>query len=139
MADPAGLAFLGELVEAAGDIGRGLLGLLGLGEDLAVEGAGDRHLLDHAPVVAPVEAVEDMDDGPRLLDDLGKVGAGAVVAGGEMEDGVLDAGGDEVILERALVLEVELGGAALQLVERRLGDEDVPALDQRRASGGRRR
>ena len=49
-----------------------------------------------------------------------------------MEDGVLDAGGDEVILERALVLEVELGRAALQLVERRLGDEDVAALDQRR-------
>jgi hypothetical protein len=39
---------------------------------------------------------------------------------------------DEVVLERALVLQVALALAALHLVERRLGDVEVAALDQLR-------
>ena len=46
MPGPAALAFLGKPVEAPGDIGRGTLRLLGLGQDALVERAGDRHLLD---------------------------------------------------------------------------------------------
>ena len=56
--------------------------------------------------------------------------AGAVVAAGELQHRLLEPGRDQIVLERALVLEVGLGRAALHLVERRLGDEEVAALDQ---------
>ena len=48
------------------------------------------------------------------------------------QDGVLEAGVDQVVLERALVLEVGLRLAARDLVERRLGDVEVALLDQLR-------
>src|SRR4029453_488040 len=37
---------------------------------------------------------------------------------------------DEIVLEARLVLQVLLRAAALHAIERRLGDEEVPALDQ---------
>ena len=74
----------------------------------------------------------DTDDGAGLADGLDEVGAGPGLAVGDVEHRVVEAGGDQVILQRPLVLEVELGRAALDLVERRLGDEDVAALDQLR-------
>ena len=46
------------------------------------------------------------------------------------EQRVIDAALDQVVLERAFVLEILLGRAALDLVERRLGDVDVAAIDQ---------
>ena len=49
-----------------------------------------------------------------------------------MNTAVLQPGGDQVILQRALVLEVLLGLAAVDLVERRLRDEEVAAIDQLR-------
>ena len=63
---------------------------------------------------------------------VGEIGAGALLVAGEAEHRVLEALADQVVLERALVLQIQLGRAALHLVERRLGDEDVAALDQLR-------
>ena len=73
-----------------------------------------------------------MHDVARLVDDGAQIGAGALLARGEAQHAVLEAGVDQVVLERPLVLEVLLGLAALDLVERRLGDVDVAALDQLR-------
>ncbi len=61
---------------------------------------------------------------------LAQIGAGALVAGGEAEHRVLEPGGDQIVLERALVLEILLGLAARHLVERRLRDVEMAALDQ---------
>ena len=49
-----------------------------------------------------------------------------------MQHRVLEAGGDQVILQRALVLEILLGLAAGDFVERRLGDVEMAAVDQLR-------
>jgi hypothetical protein len=58
---------------------------------------------------------------------LEQVGAGAFLAGAELEHRLLDAAGNEIVLQRALVLEILLGLAARHLVERRLGDEEMAA------------
>ena len=79
-----------------------------------------------------MQAVEDLADLPRLVDDGAKIGAGELLAGGERQHRLLEAALDQIILERPLVLQVLLGLAALDLVERRLGDEEVAALDQLR-------
>ncbi len=65
--------------------------------------------------------------------------AGALLAAGEPQHRFFKAGVDQKILERALVLEVLLGFAARDLVERRLCDEEMAAVDDLAASGGRRR
>ena len=52
------------------------------------------------------------------------------VAGGQLEHAVVEAGRDQIILQRALVLQVLLGLAARHLVERRLRDIEVAAVDQ---------
>ena len=58
-----------------------------------------------------------------------QVGAGALLAGREPQHGILEPGVDQIILQRALVLEVLLGLAARHLVERRLRDEEMAAVD----------
>src|SRR5262249_46215984 len=100
MAHPPRLALLGKLVEAPGHIGSRCLGLLRLGQDRLVESARDRHLLDDGAIVAAVDSVQYMDDGTGVLDERGKVGAGALFAVGDAEHRVLYSGRDEVILER---------------------------------------
>ena len=50
--------------------------------------------------------------GARLLDQLAQILAGALLAGGKPQHRILDAGGDQKILQRALVLEILLGLAA---------------------------
>ena len=56
----------------------------------------------------------------------------ALLARAGDEHGLLEAGLDQIVLERALVLEVGLRLAARHLVERRLGDVDVALLHQLR-------
>ena len=73
---------------------------------------------------------EHVADDARLLDQIVQVDAGALLAGGEPEHRILQAGGDQVILERALVLEILLGLAAGDFVERRLRDVEMAAVDQ---------
>ena len=80
---------------------------------VGVEHAGDRRLLDHLAVVAAVQAVEHVADRARLLDQRR---AGRAPARSspecEREHRVLEAGVDQIVLERALVLEILLGLAA---------------------------
>ncbi len=71
-----------------------------------------------------------MAHGARLFDDRAKVGAGALLAAREPQHGGLKTVADEIILAGALVLQILLGTAALDFVERRLRDIKMPALDQ---------
>ena len=92
--------------------------------------AGDRRLFHHAAIVTRMQAAEQMADDTRLLDERPQVGPGALFARRQPQHGPLEPVADEVVFAGPLVLEVLLGGAALHLVERRLGDEDVAAVDQ---------
>ncbi|GJE72869.1 hypothetical protein CHKEEEPN_4430 [Methylorubrum podarium] len=96
------------------------------------EGPGQNRLLHHRAVVARVEPEQDAAEGARLLDQRLELGAAELGAGGEPQHGTLDALVDQVVLQRPLVLEVEGAPAALGFVERRLGDVEVPALDDLR-------
>ena len=69
---------------------------------------------------------------PRGLHDVAQVGAGARGAAAGDEHGILEPFADEIVVERRLILQVALLASALHLVERRLGDEEVAALDQLR-------
>ncbi len=69
-------------------------------------------------------------DHAGVLDQPGQIGAGALVAGRRTEHRVLEPAGDEVVLERALVLEILLGFPARDFVERRLRDVEMAALDE---------
>ena len=48
----------------------------------------------------------------------------------QREDRVLDPRGDQIVLQRPVVLEVDLGLAALDPVERRLSDIEIAGVDQ---------
>ena len=119
-------------VEPLGDVGRGRRSLRRIAEDLGVEHAEDGGLLDDLAVVAAVDAGQHVADDARLLDQIVQVDAGALLAGGELEHRFLQAGADQVVLQRALVLEILLGLAAGDFVERRLRDVEVAAVDQLR-------
>ena len=95
----------------------------------AIEHAGDRRLLDHRAIVARMQIAEHVADGARLVDQAAQVGAGALVAGIGLEHRLVEAADDQIVLHRAVVLEVLLGLAARHLVERRLGDEEMAAVD----------
>ena len=58
-------------------------------------------------------------------------GPGAHLAVAERQQRALEPGVDQIILERPLVLEILLRLAALHLEQRRLGDEEMPVLDDR--------
>ena len=51
---------------------------------------------------------------------------------GRVEDQALEPRFLEIIVERGIVLQIDFGAAAGDLVERRLGDEEVPVFDQLR-------
>ena len=128
---PAALGLLRQRIEPFGDIGGRGLRLLAVLQHLGIEHAGDRRLLDDEARIAVMQAFEDRADLARGLDDVVQIAAAAARAVAGDEDGVLEPFADQIILERLLVLEVALGLAALHLVERRLGDEQMPGFDQR--------
>ena len=99
-AGPAALRLVGEDVEAARDIGRRLLAALVVRQELGIERAGDRRLLDDAAVVARMQAVEDLADLPRLVDDGAEVRPGALLAVGERQHRLVEPALDQIILER---------------------------------------
>src|SRR5687768_12673169 len=80
--DPAALGLFRQNIEPASDIVGSLLAALIVGEQIWIERAGNRRLLHHAAVVARVQAVEDVPDLPRLLDQRTQIRAGALLAGG---------------------------------------------------------
>src|SRR3546814_17068392 len=57
--------------------------------------------------------------------------AGALAAVMQIQHRAIHAFADQELLERRLVLQIALGLAALDLVERRLGDIEVAGIDQR--------
>ena len=127
---PAALGLFLERVEPLGDVvGGGGPGLEIVG-DFGREHAGNRRLLDHLAVIAAVQPGEDAADGASFLHQFVQVVAGALFSRCEPEHRILQAGRDQIILERALVLEILFGLAAVDFVERRLRDVDVAALDQ---------
>ena len=56
----------------------------------------------------------------------------APLALGCVEDQALEPGFLEIIVERRVVLEIDFRAAAAHLVERRLGNEEVPVIDELR-------
>jgi hypothetical protein len=79
-----------------------------------------------------VQPVEHGANGACVLDQPAQVLAGTVLPGIEFEHSLFETGCDQIVLERALVLDVLLGLAARHLVERRLRDEEVTAVDDLR-------
>ena len=132
LAHPAALGLLRNHIEAPGDIVRRPFGVLGIGEHFRVECAGDGRLLDDGAGIARMQRIEGGPDAQRFVDDGAQIGAGPLLTVAEDESGALEPGFDEIVLERLVVLEILLGGAALDLVERRLGDEEMAALDDLR-------
>src|SRR5262249_56060449 len=85
--------------------------------------------LDHLAIVAARQPMEHVGDPASLLDELPQVSAGALFARIEPQHRLFEAAGDEIILERPLVLEILLRFSARHLVERRLCDEEMTAVD----------
>ena len=78
---PALLGLLGDGVEALGDHVGDAVGLLGREQQLGVERAADRRLLDDEARIARVQLVDQPDDAARLLDDVAQIPARAHLAG----------------------------------------------------------
>ena len=81
-------------------------------------------------VVAVVQLRQDGADQARLVDGSAQIAASALLARAEPQHRPVEAVFGQVVLARPLVLEILLGLAALDLIERRLGDIDVAALNQ---------
>jgi hypothetical protein len=128
--NPAAFGFLGERVEAPRYIGRGVVGCGRIAGDARRQHAGDGGLLDDLAIVAAVQAVQQVANDARFLDHPLQVRSGAFGAVRSLDHHFIETGADQVILERALVLQILLGLAAVHLVERRLRDIEVAALDQ---------
>src|SRR5262249_5968777 len=72
---------------------------------------------------------KDVADAARLFDESAQVLAGPLDPGRRTQYRLLKAARDEVVLKRPLVLEILLGFASRDLVERRLRDEEMAAVD----------
>ncbi len=95
-----------------------------------IESAADGSLLDDEAGVARVQVVDDPGDAARLLDDVAQVAAGPHLARAQRQHRFIETRVDQVVLERALVLEVGLRLALAHFVERRLGDVEVALVHQ---------
>ena len=127
---PALLGLLGDGIEPRGDEVGGGVGLLGRLHEACVERAGDGRLLDDAVRIARMQAVDERDDAARLVDDGAQILACPLLARAGDQHRLFEAGVDQEVLQRGLVLEVRFRLAARHLVERRLGDEHVALLHQ---------
>src|SRR6185437_5092046 len=97
---------------------------------IRIEYAEDRGLLDDLTAVATVQPGGEIPNSTGFLDKRLQIATGAFFAGSKPQHGLLDPGGDQIVLQRALVLEILLGLAAVDLIERKLRDVDVAAFDQ---------
>jgi hypothetical protein len=79
-----------------------------------------------------MQAFEQCPHSQCIIDGASQIGAGPHFSGGKFKHCLIEPGADQVVLHRLLVLEVLTGLAARHLVERRLRDVEVPALDQLR-------
>ncbi len=69
-------------------------------QQVGVERAADRGLLDDEPRISRMEIVDDLGDLARLVDRIAQVAARPLLAGAERQDRAFEAGLDEVVLER---------------------------------------
>ena len=131
LAGPAALDLVGDAIHAVGDALGDLGGLRRIGHGIGIERADDGGLLEDGARVAGVEGRR---SGARCRAPAARYRADrrrcATCHPASLKRRIVDAAFDEVVLERALVLEVLLGRTALDLIERRLGDVDVAAIDQ---------
>ena len=79
-----------------------------------------------------MQAIEQPAHDDRVLDDAAEIAAGADLARRQMEGRFLEPGADEEPFVVSLVFQILRALAALHLVERRLGDEEMASLDQLR-------
>src|SRR3546814_19367500 len=79
-------------------------------------------------IVAPPHIVHQRPQPPRVMDEMAQILARARAAG-RLEHRRGDAVLDQIFVERGIVLEIDFAAPARRLVERRLRDIEVPALD----------
>ena len=125
---PAALVFGRDLIEPGGDrVGDGLHPVIGAARR---ERPGDGGLLEDGAGVVGREG-RDQRLGPAgVADDAHEVLADDLLARVEAQRRLLGSLLDEVVLEVGLVLQVDLGLAAGDLVEGRLRDEEMAVVDQ---------
>src|SRR6185437_890103 len=131
LAGPSRLAGQGDEVETLRGALRGrLLGLAVVGDR---QGAGDRGLLDDIDAADPRgQWLEPAALRACLVDQGFEIVAGALATVVLMEHPVAQRGGDAIGFERRVVLKIDrLRIAALEAIERRLGDVEIAAVDQR--------
>ncbi len=97
-----------------------------------IEGPGKGGLFQDVARIMRREGIEHAAELARAFDHAGQIGAGDLLADRQAQHRAVDAHFDKVVLKRGLILEVDLGLAARDLVKRRLGDVEIAALDQRR-------
>ena len=107
-----------------GGDGRGLARLA----DVGIERAGQGQRLDHRRIVILGRITHQGADAAGMFDQFAKRLAGALF--GAFQQQAVEPGIDQILVERGIVLEIDFGPAAGDFVERRLGDVEVPALDQ---------
>ena len=92
---------------------------------------GERRLLDEAAVVARVQAVSSRRMARASSTSARKSAPARTSPLAERQRRALEPRLDQIVLERPLVLQILLRLAALDLEQRRLGDEEMPVLDDR--------
>src|SRR6185437_1376452 len=108
LAFPAAFGLFGQHVKPLGNKRRSGFGLLSVAKNIGIEYAEDRGLLDDLTAVATVQPGEDIPNSTGFLDKRLQIATGAFFAGSKPQHGLLDPGGDQVVLQRALVLEILL-------------------------------
>src|SRR5262249_53594293 len=127
---PAALEFFRQDVEAPGNIGSGRFRVLRVAENPGIEHTENGRLFDNLPVVTAVQRGEHVANDAGVLDQCTQIGSSAVLAGIEPQHRLFEPGLDEVVFERAFVLEILLGFPPRYLVERRLSNEEMTAVDE---------
>ena len=125
---PAALGHIGGSIETLDNRCGAFQRCIGIGHGM--QHAGNRCLLDDEAVIAGMEPAEHVADEACLLDEALQIEPRTLLACREAEDHAFNAVIDQIILERALILQILLGFSACDLVKRRLGDEEMTAFDQ---------
>ncbi len=108
---PAALDLVGHAVEPVGNALGQRRTAFGIVDRLGIERADNRRLLDHRAVIARVEPLDGMHEIARLLGDRQQIAAGMGEALAGRQNGIFGAGGQQIVLQRPLVLEILLGTA----------------------------
>ena len=97
-----------------------------------VESPGQRRLFQNRAGIVRREGVEHPAELARAFDHPGEVVARDLGAVGQAQDRAFGAHLDQIVIQGGLILQVDLGLAARDFVQRRLRDVEIAALDQLR-------